>query len=147
MQKIQTIAVPIDFLKHTDPLVEFAVFMANKLGAKIKFFHVVELYDRYAGYALPSLQQTEKEMLDHARERMDNLVADHQKKVTGCEGEVVNSGDIAEAIISYTKDNADLIIISTHGRKGFEKILLGSVAEQVLKNSTCPVLIHRPDAE
>ena len=50
-----------------------------------------------------------------------------------------------DSIVAYAKEKeADLIIIGTHGRKGIEKIMLGSVAERVIKHAPCPTLIYNP---
>jgi nucleotide-binding universal stress UspA family protein len=57
----------------------------------------------------------------------------------------VVTGDPVDRITEIAKEkNSDLIIISTHGAKGLEKILLGSVAERVLKRAHCPVLVMNP---
>jgi nucleotide-binding universal stress UspA family protein len=75
---------------------------------------------------------------------MANLITDSKKKCPKCDGEVVY-GEPVEQIVEYAeRKNADLLIVSTHGAKGLEKILLGSVAEHVLKKAHCPVLIMNP---
>jgi len=57
----------------------------------------------------------------------------------------VLSGDIAEEILNYIEsEGVDLVIMGTHGRKGLEKIVFGSVAERVAKGSTAPVLLLNP---
>ena len=58
---------------------------------------------------------------------------------------MVLRGDTVDAIIEYVEEKKiDLIIMGTHGAKGIEKILLGSVAERVLKRVSCPTLIFNP---
>ena len=58
---------------------------------------------------------------------------------------VVQIGDPAKNIVQYSEDHpTDLIIIGTHGAKGIEKVLLGSVAERVLKRAGCPTLVYNP---
>ena len=57
----------------------------------------------------------------------------------------VLSGDVAEEIINYTESQGiDMIIMGTHGYKGLEKVLFGSVAEKVVKTAPCPVLTINP---
>lgn len=145
MSEISQIVVPVDFDKHTEKVVEFAMYMANKLSAKVSFFHVSESYGGgYAGIAHTSLDQAEKELRAHAEQLMTNLINDNKEKCLGCAGKVVN-GDIVDEIIAFAKEEkADLIIIGTHGAKGFEKIVLGSVAERVVKNAPCPTLTFNP---
>jgi nucleotide-binding universal stress UspA family protein len=61
-----------------------------------------------------------------------------------CRGEVL-SGEPAEAILTFAdQHNADMIILSTHGAQGFEKILIGSIADRVIKGAGCPCLVFNP---
>ena len=83
-------------------------------------------------------------MLTEAKVRMSNLLEDNSERCPGCTGEVVIGEPVDKIVeISRAKD-ADLIIISTHGAKGLEKIMLGSIAERVLKRAHCPVLTMNP---
>ena len=57
----------------------------------------------------------------------------------------VTHGDPAGEILALAEDvQADLILVGTHGRQGLKRLLMGSVAEQVVRNATCPVLVMRP---
>jgi nucleotide-binding universal stress UspA family protein len=92
----------------------------------------------------PSFGDFEKKRRADAEERMANLITDNESKGLKCNGKVLFS-DIVDEIIAYAKsDGADMIVIGTHGAKGLEKILLGSVAERVLKRSHCPCLVMNP---
>ena len=147
MHEISQILVPIDFDKHTNKLVEFAIYMAGKLSANVNFLHVleVEIFGAYAGIVHPSFDLAAKELRAHYEQKMANLVEDNREKCPECCGKVVIKGDIVDEIIAFAKEeNADLIIIGTHGSKGIEKILLGSVAERVIKNAPCPTLTFNP---
>ena len=145
MREISQILVPIDFDKHTNKLVEFAIYMAGELSANVNFLHVSETFGAYAGIAHPSFDMAANELRAHCEEKMANLVDDNKEKCAGCNGKVVIKGDIVDEIIAYAKkENTDLIIIGTHGSKGIEKILLGSVAERVVKNAPCPTLTFNP---
>jgi len=54
-------------------------------------------------------------------------------------------GDVVDNLLEYTrKEGIDMIIMGTHGTRGIEKILLGSVAERVIKKATCPSLVYIP---
>jgi len=144
MKETNCLVVPIDFSETTDKLVEYAVYMAGKLSAEIHFVHVVHFYagDAMVGFAYA--QECEEKLLSNARQRMANLLADNKEAAKGCSGDVL-VGDPVEKIVEFAKKSAaDLLIISTHGAKGLEKILLGSVAERVLKRVHCPVLFLNP---
>lgn len=61
---------------------------------------------------------------------------------------VVLEGKVAEALLKFAKDEGvDLIVMSTHGRTGLSRLLMGSVAEQVVHGARCPVLLVRPEME
>ena len=141
--EIKKIITPVDFENNTSKLVEFAFYIARQLSAEICFCHVVEPFatgDMMLGS--PSFVTFEKERRANAEERMINLIKDNEARSPSCSGKVL-VGDITDEIVAYAKD-ADMIIMGTHGAKGLEKILLGSVAERVLKKAGCPCLIMNP---
>ncbi len=141
MRPIKRVIVPVDFIYHTDTLVDYAAYVATTFAALTYYIHVVEFYPGNSMTPLSSVQDYEQQQLSEVRARMAGLVEDNSERCKGCTGKVT-VGDPVDSIIQYagTKD-ADLIIMGTHGAKGLEKILLGSVAERVLKAAPCPVLI------
>ena len=140
MPEISNIVVPIDFNTHTEKLAEFATFFAEKLSAKLNFIHVCTPFYTYGEFIYDSLETVQQQANAFAETKMANIVKDN----AGSTGEV-KTGDVVDDILAYANEvNADLIIIGTHGAKGLEKILLGSVAERVLKNSSCPTLVFNP---
>lgn len=144
MQQIRTIIVPVDFLEHTDQLLDFAGYIAQKLGAALHCIHVVETHQKYAGYEAPSLSSLDREMAELAEQQMQLLVDKNQRTLPNWEGKVLK-GDTVGTIIQYAKDEqGDLIVIGTHGRKGLSKMWLGSVAERVIKRAPCPTLTCNP---
>ena len=144
MEKVKTIIVPVDFSKTTEKLVDYAMYMASQLDAVPHFVHVVDYYSGDAMLGVPYALEVNEKLLSDAKKRMSNLVADQKEKCPGCTGEVV-TGDTVDRITAIAEEkNCDLIIISTHGAKGLEKILLGSVAERVLKRAHSPVLTMNP---
>ena len=144
------IIVPVDFSNSTESLVEYAVYMAGKLSAVTHFIHVVDLMnfvDYYTGEAMlgvPYVHELEEMALTNAKEKMSNLIKDNRKNCAGCTGEVVTGDPVGKIIEIASEKDADLIVISTHGAKGLEKIMLGSAAGRVLKRVHCPVLTMNP---
>ena len=136
MKEISKILVPVDFSVNTEKLVDFAGFIAQKFGASLSFLHVIENPAAYEGYFVVKI---EEEMRAAMVKKMDALLQDRCKDG---EGDVV-IGDTVDTIVTRAK-NYDMIIIGTHGYRGLEKIVMGSVAERVVKNSPCPVLIFNP---
>jgi nucleotide-binding universal stress UspA family protein len=143
MQEIRRIIVPVDFQKYTEDLADFAIGVAQKLAAEITFFHVVENVVFYADFVPTNFALNEEEMLIHAKKKMNALVENSKTSWTQCTGQV-SRGDVVDSILDYTEDEGlDLVVMGTHGARGIEKILLGSVAERIIKRSKCPVLIFK----
>lgn len=147
MQNIQQIIVPVDFYQHTEDLAAFAMDIANKLGAKLTFLNVSKVLAEGAIYSdvyPASITSLDDELFGHAQKKMAALVEKCKITSPGCDG-VVLRGEVVDSIVEYVKDkDSDLIIMATHGAKGIEKIMLGSVAERVLKRATCPILLFNP---
>jgi len=144
MRAIRKIIVPIDFLQHTRQVIEYAVYIGEKFEAKLKLVHVLEPPHIYGDYDYPSLGLFTDEVVEYAEEKMRQWVEKYRNSSSGFEG-VVLRGDIVDSIIQCAKDDdADLIIIGTHGRKGLSKMWLGSVAERVIKRAPCPTLTCNP---
>lgn len=145
MHEITKIVVPVDLEQHTQKVADFAIYMAKKMGAHIRFIHVTEFYasgDMMLGS--PSLETINQERVQRAKEVMANLIDDNKAKYENISG-TVYKGEIVETIVKFAEEEqAGLVIIGTHGAKGLEKILLGSVAERVLKRVHCPTLTMNP---
>jgi nucleotide-binding universal stress UspA family protein len=144
MKTVKKIVVPVDFAENTGKLVAYACYMAEKLTATIHFIHVVTAYPGDVMIGAPFADEFREKMYFAAEERMANLVQDTKEKFPGCSGQAVNGEPVEKIVELAEAADADMIIISTHGAKGLEKILLGSVAERVLKRAHCPVLIMNP---
>jgi nucleotide-binding universal stress UspA family protein len=144
MRPIERVVVPVDFAYHTDKLVDYAAYLAGTFAAVTHYIHVVEFYPGNSMTPLSYVREYEEKLLADVRARMSQLLQDNRERCKKCIGKVI-VGDPVETIIDYARaQDADLIIMGTHGSKGLEKILLGSVAERVLKGAHCPVLIMNP---
>jgi nucleotide-binding universal stress UspA family protein len=147
MNTINKIIVPVDFYQHTNDLADFAVDIAAKLEADVHFVHVTSgpHYDlSLIDYSPEAFKQLNDKITAHAEEKMSALVEKSRKLCPGCKGAVLK-GEVVDELLAYSMDNdSDLIIIGTHGAQGIEKVLLGSVAERVVKRSSCPVLVFNP---
>lgn len=145
MLHINHIIVPVDFNDHSVSLGEYALDHAHAVNAaEVTFIHVTKPLPDNLDYTTPILSQLEDSLRELASEKMDAFLSKIHSEGTKCTG-VVLSGEVGESIITYAKENdADLIIISTHGFQGIEKILLGSVADRVIKGAHCPVLVFNP---
>jgi nucleotide-binding universal stress UspA family protein len=144
MFDIHRIIVPVDFHAHTDALADFALDIGKKLNAHITFVHAVKQLPVFTESDPDNLILLESNLLAHAEEKMTAFMQEMRKKYLECDGEILR-GIPADAINAYAREIcADLIIISTHGVQGIEKVLLGSVADRVIKGAICPTLVFNP---
>jgi nucleotide-binding universal stress UspA family protein len=145
MLEIKKILFPVDFYESSNKILPYVKLMAEKLGAKIELIHVVKGSSDFVGYEMGTAWYSsfEGELLEGGEKAMDRFV---EEKLAGLDVDTtVAVGDAAEEIIKYAdKTGTDMIIIGTHGRKGLEKILFGSVALGVAKGANCPVLTVNP---
>lgn len=144
----QRILVPIDGSATSEYALNEAIKFAQQQKAHIEALHVIEdvLFsenDDYINYAelVRSLRANGEKILAQAQNKMNQSGIECKTKLLVAQGE-----RIVDVIINEAKSNAaDLIIIGTHGRSGFSRILLGSVAEGVARTSHIPILLIRGD--
>jgi nucleotide-binding universal stress UspA family protein len=145
MLTITKIVVPVDLHKNTEKLVDYALFIAKNLDAEVIFFHAVEfvvLGEMALGN--PSYDDYNTDRLKKSRNALEDITEKSAGKCKNCTCKAV-IGDTVDEILDIAKEEkAGLIIMGTHGKRGLEKILLGSVAERVLKSAPCPVLVMNP---
>ena len=146
MVEIKKIAVPIDFTDVAPFIAKYAKEFAKKLDAEIVLIYILEDLSAYEGLYVDAKTLTELEgkLIAGARTSMEEFVKEHFSDYSKVKT-LIEKGDVVEGIIEAAKkEGADLIVIGTHGRKGLDKILFGSVAEGVIKNSPIPVLSLNP---
>lgn len=146
IKEIKNIMVPVDFSDNSVKILQSSLFLAEKCGAKITIVYVLQSFDDYTGFFVPHmpLAQFEEEMLESATRKMESFIAENLDTDVANEAKVL-SGDIAEEITDFAATNhMDMIVMGTHGYKGLEKVLFGSVAEKVVKTAPCPVLVINP---
>ncbi len=151
MNAIKKILLPIDFSDASSTLLEYGVYLAEKYEAQLAIVYVSEDPFTYSGLPLTDysglpltdipFNQLEEDMTKYARERMDLFLKKNMAEVSVAHEGTVLFGQVAEEIIRYAEEKTiDLIIIGTHGFKGLDRMLLGSVAEKVVKLAPCPVM-------
>jgi len=136
MLPIQTIFHPTDFSVASDSAFRLACSLARDYGARLVLVHVAEppvpIYND--GPVLPPAQTNKeplREKLHELMKRDPKVQAEHQ----------LFEGDAALEILRLADEaKCDLIVMGTHGRTGLGRLLMGSVAEQVMRKASCPVL-------
>lgn len=152
MPSVNRVLVPIDFSPSARAALEYATFLAGRFGAELDVLHVWEPPgyvgpDTLALLPVPAGQPG----WDQTRTDVTREVEHFLAKTTAKPRQLsvrVESGEPSDTILQVAKDGgADLIVMGTHGRTGFSRLLIGSVAEAVLRRSTCPVLTIRVPAK
>ena len=137
--KAKTIIFPTDFSSSSDAALAHATSLARDTGARLLIVHVAEPPTTYGGgemyYGVLEPNLNELLRMLHAVHAEDPAVA--------CEHRLL-AGDPASAITELArKENADLIVMGTHGRTGLVRLLMGSVAEAVVRRAPCPVFTFK----
>lgn len=142
--QLNHILVPIDFSRDADAAIEMAISLAKQLGSRITVLHVI--HEVYIGVgemaaALPPsyIEDIEAEVEREVQTHVNKVIA------AGLSGDsIVMHGVPFQCILDTAADqNIDLIVMGTHGRTGLKHVLLGSVAEKVIRMASCPVLVTR----
>ena len=146
MNEIKKILVPVDFSENSQKILRTAVDFAARFKAEVVIVFVVQSFDDYSGFFVPHMPiiQLEEEMVKSAREKMKSFVAETLDDSIP-QATAILSGDVVEEVNRFAgEQKVDLIIMGTHGYKGLDKILFGSVAEKIVKTAPCPVLTINP---
>jgi len=141
----RNILVPTDFSRHAEHALEYAVELAAKLDARIHLLNVVGLpiMGPELGFAVtPSMIDS---VMEGNQKELDRLAGVYGTKAAFAPTQL-RAGD-ARSVIEAVADEvkADLIIMGTHGRRGVSRMILGSVAESVVRTAPCPVLLVRAE--
>ena len=147
MLKIERILCPTDFSDFSERAYDYGLSLARHYKAELYLLHVVRpVIIGYPEYAIPdSVNEFYGELREHAQDQLREFAKVH------AEGDVqaivaVEEGVITESILDFARENSiDMIVMGTHGRRGFQRLTLGSVTERVLRRAGCPVLaVRRP---
>ena len=134
----QHILVPIDFSPSSEQALDYACELAGKLGAVV---HLVNALGPVG--ELPLSQRMIDELAgEHAR-GLDDLMV-HRRGLARFGPPIIEAADPRDLILAAAaRVDADLIVMGTHGRRGLSRFVLGSVAEDIVRRSPCPVLAVR----
>lgn len=134
------LVVPTDFGEPAQAALNFAVDLAKKYEAKLTLLHV---YGVPTVYYPDAVSWPLEELGKAAQTSLDTAVAQVRARWPNTQGNV-EVGDPRESILKFAKESdADLLVIGTHGRRGIAHLVLGSVAEWLVRMSPLPVLTVR----
>lgn len=135
----KTIVFPTDFSTASDAALHHAELLAKASGARLLIVHVEEPPLAYGGgelyYGLPEPDSERiRSMLEGVRPSDPAVSFEHR----------LTMGDPASEVVRIAgEEGAELIVLGTHGRTGLTRLLMGSVAEVIVRRASCPVLVYR----
>jgi len=141
MHLYQTILSPVDFDENSLAAVKHAVQLAAEMGATLHLLHVISIIP-----TAPEIVQSLEPQSDlSARQRLQQIA---DRELVGIKHQLHTKLSLAslipKSILATAHElGADLIVMATHGRSGLPHLLLGSVAEAIVRNANCPVLTIR----
>lgn len=146
MDTFRKILFPVDLSESSEKLVPIVATMIRKFDAELHLLFVVRILRYFTDIYVPhpSINLFETEMVDGALKKIEEFRQGHFADLTAIKTNVL-LGDPADTIIGYIKDSGiEMVVMGTHGRKGLDRVLFGSVAERVIKTSPVPVLVANP---
>jgi universal stress protein A len=147
MVNITRILVPTDFSAASDSALTYARSLARQFGASINLVHVLEdpfASGAFVGDGVVAMPPDLRESLERAaREQLTQRHAEHAGTLPLSSMDLL-TGSAARRIVEHAEaTGANLIVMGTHGRGGLGHLLLGSIAEKVVRTAKCPVLTAR----
>lgn len=134
------IIVATDFSETAEAATSYAIALAKELGAEVVLMHAYEV----PTYAFPEGAVIQAELFDRlehvSREALASVAAQHASSGVSLRTVLRNGVPFREICDAAREEGADLLVLGTHGRRGLSRLLLGSVAERVVRSAPCPVL-------
>lgn len=141
MTRITHILCPVDFSESSRHALHYAAGLARQQGARLTVFHAYTT-DRTLGLAPLVLDAADRQRLMGMMQRFTESLADVAPVL-----DVEEAGHAHQAILGLVDAlRADLLVIGSHGRSGFERLFLGSVTEKVIRKASCPTMVVPPRA-
>ena len=139
---------PIDFSDSSHGALDVAADFATRFGAELLLVHVMPaIEDLPKSVSVFKEGEYDQSLDDAAAKRLADLAATLAPKNVKARTEMGTANDVGMELVRIAEhEHADMIIIATHGMTGWHKIAFGSVAEKVVKQASCPVLVLRANA-
>jgi nucleotide-binding universal stress UspA family protein len=147
MLHLKNILVATDFSDCSDSALRYGRELAHRFGARLHVLHALEVppLQLVGTEALVTISpELRVEIEGEARAKLDTLVTPDDRRTLRAATAIRDRQTPTEAITRYaTDEKVDLIVLGTHGRHGVSRLLMGSVAEKVVRSAPCPVLTVR----
>jgi nucleotide-binding universal stress UspA family protein len=151
MIRLENVLVASDFGDASDAALAYGRELARSFGAKLHLLHVADnILTRYAVDSSVLISpEVQADFEGAQRHHLDRLLTSDDRRGLRAVAVLRTSNDTAGSIVDYAKTaNVDVIVMGTHGRRAFARMMLGSVAERVVRIAPCPVLtVRHPEHE
>jgi len=140
--EIKKILCPVDFSESSEHALRYALAFAAAYDAELEVMHVVEMpfLPAYSTAGMPELNVPVERIQQQFREQLDQLVERYRTTYAKITGRTSVGTPFLEIIREARSGQFDLIVVGTHGRTGLRHMLIGSVAEKLVRKAPCPVL-------
>ena len=146
MVEIKKILFPCDLTENSSKILRYALSVSEKYESMIYLLYVAEDLLKWGGFYIPhpSLSEYQKELLKSAEKHMDKICEEQLESCPNFQRKIVSGDPALEILKAIESEGIDMVVMGTHGRKGLEHTIFGSVAENVVKKSPVPVLVVNP---
>lgn len=143
---MKMILAAIDFSNATPGVIESAARIARKFDAHLRLFHVIEPEPGYTAYGFtadefPALQAYQEEARKRAAEKMQNAMESVSNLVPAPSSQIVEGAPLYSLLEQVRESGADMVVLGAHGHGFFATLLMGSVAEGMVRKALVPTLI------
>ena len=146
MVKIDKILFPSELREYSLKILPYVLSMSEKYNSTIYLLHVIDDISKWGGFYIPhiSLDLYQKEAKEAAEKFMDKVCEQRMKGCPNFERRILSGDPATEILKTIDSEAIDLVVMGTHGYRGLEQAIFGSVARKVVKNSPVPVLTINP---
>ena len=146
MVKVNKILFPCDLTDNLSKVLPYVLSMAEKFSCQICLLHVVQDLQKWGNVFIPhsSTEVYQKEAMQGAEKAMNGVCNEQLQGCPNFQRKIVSGDPATEILKMIESEGIDMVVMGTHGRKGLEHTIFGSVAENVVKKSPVPVLTVNP---
>lgn len=143
---MKNIIAAVDFSNATPAVMEIAVSLAKTFNAELQLLHVIEPEPTFVTYGFsaaeyPAMASFRDETIRRAKARMEELLTQARKDVPNTVSHLLEGSPLLELLKQVRQTGADFVVIGSHGHGVLSSLLLGSVAEGMVRKATVPTLI------
>ena len=149
---MKTIVVAVDFSNATRGVLELAIGLAKSFGADLRLFHVIEPEPSYTAYGFtpdefPAMNAFQEEAKLRATRKLADLLTTVRADVPTATSKLAEGSPLHAILDHVTESGADFVVVGSHGHGVIASLLLGSVAEGLVRKATVPTLVVPAAAE